>query len=72
MTTDRVYRAAMSREAALEELVTNAGTQFDPEVVAALTSIIERFEPEAFSAVDDVRAVLAENAITATRMGAAV
>jgi HD-GYP domain-containing protein (c-di-GMP phosphodiesterase class II) len=72
MTTDRVYRAAMSREEALEELVSNAGTQFDPAIITALTSVIERFEPEAFSAADDVRAVLAENAISARRMGAAV
>lgn len=33
MTEDRVYRKAMSREAALEELWSNSGTQFDPEVV---------------------------------------
>jgi HD-GYP domain-containing protein (c-di-GMP phosphodiesterase class II) len=73
MTTDRVYRDAMSREEALAELVTNAETQFDPVVVTALTSVIERFEPQAFTAADDVRAVLAENALTtAHRMGAAV
>ena len=36
MTADRPYRAAQSREYALNELREHAGTQFDPEVVAAL------------------------------------
>ncbi len=38
MTTDRPYRNAMSSEAAVAELVENAGTQFDPSVVDALTA----------------------------------
>ena len=33
MTTDRVYRPAMSRERAVAELFEFAGTQFDPELV---------------------------------------
>jgi diguanylate cyclase (GGDEF)-like protein/putative nucleotidyltransferase with HDIG domain len=36
MTTDRVYQHAIPQEAALEELDRCAGTQFDPELVAAL------------------------------------
>ena len=35
MTVDRTYRPAMSHEAARKELVANAGTQFDREVVDA-------------------------------------
>jgi diguanylate cyclase (GGDEF)-like protein/putative nucleotidyltransferase with HDIG domain len=35
MVADRPYRAAMSDEGALDELRRNAGTQFDPDVVAA-------------------------------------
>ena len=35
MTSDRVYRPRLSAEAALAELQRCAGTQFDPEVVAA-------------------------------------
>jgi HD-GYP domain-containing protein (c-di-GMP phosphodiesterase class II) len=41
MTTNRSYRRAMSTEAALAELRACAGTQFDPEVVVALTELIE-------------------------------
>ncbi len=36
MTTDRVYRPALSRSEALAELRANAGTQFDPRVVEVL------------------------------------
>jgi len=36
MTTDRPYRLALSPVAAIAELRTNAGTQFDPNVVEAL------------------------------------
>ena len=39
MTTDRPYRKALSVEQALVELRTCAGTQFDPDVVAALIEI---------------------------------
>jgi putative nucleotidyltransferase with HDIG domain len=40
MTTTRSYRRAMSLEAAREELIRNAGTQFDPRVVEALLEVI--------------------------------
>lgn len=33
MTSDQVYRRAMSRERALHELFSHAGTQFDPQLV---------------------------------------
>ena len=36
MTTDRVYRPALSRSEALAELRANSGTQFDPRVVEVL------------------------------------
>jgi HD-GYP domain-containing protein (c-di-GMP phosphodiesterase class II) len=58
MTTDRPYRAAMTPEAACLELIENAGEQFDPKVVAALVSVIERGAPVTAPA-DDVRALLA-------------
>ena len=69
MTTHRVYRAAMSRGDALEELATNAGSQFDPRVVTTLMKVIEEGEPE-LAAVDEVRAVLAAAPVP-TRVGAA-
>src|SRR3954451_12107950 len=40
MTTNRSYRRALPIEAALDELERCAGSQFDPEVVAALTGVI--------------------------------
>lgn len=36
MTNDQIYRKAMSPEAAKAELIKNAGTQFDPEIVKVL------------------------------------
>jgi HD-GYP domain-containing protein (c-di-GMP phosphodiesterase class II) len=39
MTTDRVYRAALSDERAHHELRRHAGTQFDPRVVEAFLAI---------------------------------
>jgi HD-GYP domain-containing protein (c-di-GMP phosphodiesterase class II) len=59
MTTDRPYRQAMPREAAVAELVANTGAQFDPKIVAALTKVVEHGEPAAVTTIDGVRAVLA-------------
>src|SRR4030088_543503 len=42
MTTTRSYRKAMSTDVAVAELMANAGTQFDPRVVAALLEMLER------------------------------
>ena len=41
MRTDRVYRMALTHDAALAELHANSGTQFDPRIVRALTRVIE-------------------------------
>ena len=59
MTTDRVYRKAMPMEAAIDELESNAGTQFDPTVVAAVTTVVKRKPPEGSASSDEVRALLA-------------
>jgi HD-GYP domain-containing protein (c-di-GMP phosphodiesterase class II) len=40
MTTDRPYRKAMSRDAALAEMRDNSGTQFDPRSVIALERVV--------------------------------
>jgi HD-GYP domain-containing protein (c-di-GMP phosphodiesterase class II) len=58
MTTDRPYRAAMPQEDALEELATNAGTQFDPTVVEALRRVVTTSASE-LGTSDQVRALLA-------------
>lgn len=41
MTTDTVYRPALSRERALEELNKGGHTQFDPELVADFSRMLE-------------------------------
>jgi putative nucleotidyltransferase with HDIG domain len=40
MTTTRSYRKAMPTSAAVAELRENAGTQFDPDVVAAMVAVV--------------------------------
>ena len=52
MLTNRVYRPALTREAALEELERNTGTQFCPRTAEALLRI-------AFTAPDSRVALLA-------------
>jgi putative nucleotidyltransferase with HDIG domain len=47
MTTHRPYRDAMPPAAALTELRTHSGTQFDPDVVRALIGLIEGGAPGA-------------------------
>jgi len=44
MTSDRPYRSLMPKERALFELRANAGSQFDPDVVAAFESIAPRVD----------------------------
>ena len=44
MTTDHVYRRAMSRERALNELFYCAGTQFDPHVAHAFLEALDAGE----------------------------
>ena len=41
MTSDRPYRKALSREAAVGELKHGSGTQFDSELVEAFLEVIE-------------------------------
>ena len=40
MTANRPYKEAMSKEQAVEELVRNSGTQFDPEIVKVMVEKI--------------------------------
>ncbi len=45
MTTDSVYRRAMSRERAIQELFQGSGTQFDPDLIADFSHMLEQ-KPE--------------------------
>lgn len=46
MTNDRPYRRALSHEEALAELAACAGSQFDPDVVEALVSVMRNSNEE--------------------------
>jgi two-component system, cell cycle response regulator len=62
MTTDRPYARRQTFADALAELKRCAGTQFDPQVVTALTNILERHHA-ASSADEDARASSAGNTV---------
>ena len=47
MTSRRPYREAMTRDDALEEIMRNSGTQFDPGVVSAFLKMV-RSNPDGF------------------------
>lgn len=51
MRSDRPYRAALGRDAAIAELARCAGTQFDPVVVHALIAVVAKRDPQAGSEV---------------------
>jgi len=43
MTQDRVYRTAVGKEMALEEIRQNTGSRFDPAVAAVFFQVIEEY-----------------------------
>lgn len=47
MITDRSYRRAMTREAAVDEMQRHSGSQFDPAVVQALLDVVSPSNAEA-------------------------
>ena len=49
MTTEHVYRAAMSNDRALAELSSMSGSQFDPQVVMIMTQLGTQIEAELLS-----------------------
>jgi diguanylate cyclase (GGDEF)-like protein len=51
MTTDRAYRAAISTEAAMQELREHAGTQFDPLIISALERRLAKPRPRAVAPI---------------------
>jgi len=46
MTTDQPKRTALSTDEAIEEIQGAAGTQFDPEIVAAFVDVVPNLKPE--------------------------
>ena len=46
MTTEQTYRAAASRERAIEELFANSGTQFQPDLIREFVELISQPRPE--------------------------
>jgi diguanylate cyclase (GGDEF)-like protein/PAS domain S-box-containing protein len=46
MTTVQVFRPAISRERAIDELFSYSGTQFDPEMVRSFTELVSQPRPE--------------------------
>ena len=55
MTTDRSYRKALPLEVAIKELRDNSGTQFAPDVVAALIAVLARETPDWQLALTDAQ-----------------
>jgi HD-GYP domain-containing protein (c-di-GMP phosphodiesterase class II) len=65
MTSDRPYREAISQEAAIAELHENSGSQFDPQIIVALTRVVAQMQPT-IPAQAEIRAILsAANSETA-------
>jgi len=47
MTSERPYRKVpLTKEAALEEIKKNSGTQFDPMIIEAFLKIVDKIEPQ--------------------------
>ncbi len=53
MTADRVYRRALGRRAAREELEAGSGSQFDGDVVRAFLAALDRYEARPESEIDE-------------------
>ncbi len=52
MTSDRIYRKAIGHERAMEQLNKHKATQFDPKVVRALDTLLQRRGAAAFDVSD--------------------
>jgi putative nucleotidyltransferase with HDIG domain len=57
MTSNRPYRAAMSRKTAIEEIKRNRGRQFCPEVVGVFMSTVLSFPEDLFRLISDDRVI---------------
>ena len=54
MTSDRSYRKALSDEKALQELINNKGTQFDPELVDTFLELYHSYPDSIRNHVDEL------------------
>ena len=50
MTHDRSYKPTYSKEIAIEELKTNSGTQFDPNLIDIFVNFVMEGQNEKFKA----------------------
>ena len=41
MSSDRIYRKAIPREIIRQEIISGAGTQFDPDIAEVMLSLID-------------------------------
>jgi HD-GYP domain-containing protein (c-di-GMP phosphodiesterase class II) len=65
MTTHRPYRKAMTEQVALDELIANSATQFDPRVAAAVAKVVRSGQVRTSETYTDaVRAVLAGHSLS--------
>lgn len=52
MTNDRIYKKAISKKDAINELEKNSGTQFDPDIVKVFIDILNREDPYNFFKIE--------------------
>lgn len=72
MRADRPYRRGRSAEKALAELKANAGTQFDPAMVAALEAASERIRHNRAGQLSSAHALLRSRRVAALLLALAV
>ena len=57
MTSDRSYRKALSDKVAIQELIDNRGTQFDPELVDAFVALYKTFPDSIRNHIDEIKEI---------------
>ena len=55
MTSDRSYRKALSDQVAIQELIDNKGTQFDPIIVDAFISLYNTFQDTIRNHIEELK-----------------
>lgn len=61
MTSDRVYRKALSDQKAIDELKKYSGTQFDPKLVEVFLKLYKRYPDSIRNHIDDLSKDIREN-----------